>query len=159
MCIRDRFFDFLFSKDKNTVIEKLSDGDEGLTVDGTLVEITYELFIPENMALNLESYSANVTIDTYNGALNLDTTVGNILVNDYNGNVTINTVSGRIDMIVGKASSFSVKSTIGKIYKKGHIPQLIIGEKIVGSFASGNFSDGFHTVSLNTVVGDIYLSN
>ncbi|WP_394748935.1 DUF4097 family beta strand repeat-containing protein [Spongiimicrobium salis] len=146
------------NKDRGTTIKM--DGDtehDEITINGIPIHAEYVLYAPENIALTVKSTAGNLTITSFDGNLIADIISGNITINQYNGDMTLKTISGHIAMKIGKALSLKAETTIGKIKKEGQIPKIIIGEKLIGSFAQGNFDQGLHDVELSTVSGNIRL--
>jgi len=155
-----KLFGFFKSNNKGTIIKLNTEEDQnGIDIDGILINTVYVLYLPQNVNLALKSISANVMVSSLDGDLVVNVTSGDILVKDHDGDVTLETVSGSIDIKIGKAKNLNAKTTIGRIFKKEQIPKLIIGEKLVGSFAKGSFDDGDQLISIATVSGDIHLRN
>ncbi|WP_299764469.1 hypothetical protein [uncultured Dokdonia sp.] len=154
------FFRFLSNKDASTII-KIGNEENGNqnSVNGISIKTVYTMYVPQNLNVELNSKSANVTIPIFYGNLVTDIISGNIQVGTHQGDMTLKTVSGSITIKIDDTDSIDAKTTLGNIFKKGKIPELIIGEKIVGSFATRNLNTGNHSIILTTISGDIHLSD
>ena len=107
------------------------------------LEVTYEVWIPKNAAVNLKTISGNVTATNLKGALNLYS------------------ISGFIDVSLPERTQadFWLKSITGELYtnldlailnKKDEIP-------IVGYEMLGKVGEGGTDVRLETISSNIYL--
>ncbi|GGG12609.1 hypothetical protein GCM10011344_11640 [Dokdonia pacifica] len=154
------FFSFLSNKDASTII-KIGNEENGNqnSVNGISIKTVYTIFVPQNLNVELNSNSANVTIPLFDGNLVTDIISGTIQVGTHHGDMTLKTVSGSITIKIDATDAIDAKTTLGNIFKKGQIPKLIIGEKIVGSFATRNLSNENHAIILSTITGDIHLSD
>jgi len=154
------FFDFFSKKNEATIINVTGEEQEKhLTVDGVSIKENYKIIIPENIKLTLNSTAANITIAFFNGDLVVESVSGDIKVVHYHGDMSLKTVSGKIDIVVGKTTNIQAKTIVGKIYNEDGIPNLIIGEKTIGSFAIGKSTDSIHEITLTSVSGNIHLRN
>lgn len=120
-----------------------SDGSDG---DDTFIcsKIKYEIFIPANSNVTVESISADIELV------------------DLSGPIRAKSISGFVDLSrpAGKPADIELKTVSGEAYtdidelqfenRKDHIP--LVGYKLSGKIGSGG-----HEISLESVSGNIYL--
>ncbi|GAF96688.1 unnamed protein product, partial [marine sediment metagenome] len=135
---------------KNRVtIRKSDDGERTITYSNGWhidLDIYFEVFVPKNMEINLETIS------------------GDIILTNVEGELDIETISGFIDLAIDKNAKASIKtSTIsGSVYTNHDIR---INRKnkdkkynlILGRSPDFDLNGGGRSIKLETISGDIYI--
>ena len=80
--------------------------------------IDYDVTVPEDTSLDLETISGRVTVSNVHGDLDVDTTSGPVQVDDHVGDVTVRTVSGDTEL-QGVQGTVHAESTSGQIFVDG----------------------------------------
>lgn len=122
---------------------------KNITIDGDShnhdclkLDIDYEVYLPANVELSINSISGNIDVKKMNSSLDLET------------------ISGFVDVAIDPAKGYDLKcSTIsGSIYSD---LQFESGDKIkadlVGSKLNSSLNGGGKMLKLKTISGDVYL--
>lgn len=119
--------------------------------------VTYTVFVPEKINLEIKSISGNVEVENYNGKLDLNLTSGNITIKKITKEMNLKTISGDIDVYVSDAY-LKAETISGSIYSNLDITfsnknkLKLFKTKIIGKVNKGNLS-----LNLKTISGDIFL--
>ena len=120
-------------------LDKLSEKNDG----HIKMELTFEVFMPKNKLLSLNTIS------------------GNIEIIDYPGEMDINTISGFIDLSIPRSTKadLSFATISGSIYSDldNNFDEKTTHDQIIGASVDNTINGGGKKISLNTISGNIYL--
>lgn len=116
-------------------------------------EISYKVYVPEGIELDLSSITGNVTSEYLSGDIVIDLVSGNIDIKDFKGDLRLETVSGKIKLPV-KETSFTAETLMGDIHSE---TDLNLEKGLVGQKIKLDYEGSSNRLSLNTVTGDIHL--
>jgi hypothetical protein len=123
---------------------------------GTNMEISYVIYVPENISLIVKSISGDLVADNFKGELETDLVSGDVNIKGYKGKLQLKSVSGNLDVAMN-AGNIDAKTVTGTIYSDLDIN---IQNKKEGGYSShikGTVNDGKELVKLETVSGNIYM--
>jgi len=61
------------------------------------VSVSFEIRVPQNLSIQIESSSGNIRVKSYKGSLDISTSSGAITLEDVNGMIRANTANGQIE--------------------------------------------------------------
>ena len=120
------------------------------------LDISYVIYVPKNMSLEVKSISGSAQIDSYVGTLNIDFISGDIDVKKHSKNMHLKTISGDIDVYVSDAY-FEAKTLTGGIYSDLDIDFEQSKRRNNSQKISATIKNGDATLKLSTISGDIFL--
>lgn len=123
---------------------------------GTDIEISYVIYVPENISLVVKSISGDLIAENFKGELETDLVSGDVNIKGYKGKLQLKTVSGNLDVAMNTAN-IDAQTVTGTIYSDLDIN---IQNKKEGGYSShikGTVNDGKELVKLETVSGNIYM--
>lgn len=146
---------FVVEDDYGDYFEKKRKESNGKSY-GTDIEISYVIYVPENVSLIVKSISGDLVADNFKGDLETDLVSGDVGIKEYQGKLSLKTVSGSLDVAMNTAN-IDARTVTGTIYSDLDID---IQNKKEGGYSShikGTVKGGKDLVKLETVSGNIYM--
>jgi hypothetical protein len=146
---------FLVEDDYGDYFEKKRKENDGKSY-GTNIEITYVIYVPENISLIVKSISGDLIAENFKGDLETDLVSGDVGIKEYKGKLTLKTVSGSLDVSMNTAN-IDARTVTGTIYSDLDIDMQNKKEGGYSSHIKGTVNGGKELVKLETVSGNIYM--
>ncbi len=110
----------------------------GDTISGTLnylpgswsVSVAFEIEVPPNVSVQIESASGDIRIENYQGTLNLSTLSGTLVMHNINGEIQANTANGNIEAR-DVDGNVNVSSSSGDILVSYSVPPQLMNDPVL----------------------------
>ena len=147
---------------KKYILKEDKDGNTYINGRTLSINTFYEVNVPEDVELYINSISGNVEIDDYSsGVLRIKLISGDIDIKKIEGPLYAKSISGFVDLSLGSDQKVDLrmKTVTGEIYTNLDIDFDKIGTNmgVVGSKVAGTINGGGKEIELESVSGDIYL--
>lgn len=152
--VNSDYKNFFKSNNKNIIVTSKKQNNK---YNYNSIIVTYTIFVPKKINLEIKSISGNVKAENYNGKLDLNLTSGNITIKKITKEMNLKTISGDIDVYVSDAY-LKAETISGSIYSNLNIT--LNNKNKLKSFKTkitGKVNKGNLPLNLKTISGDIFL--